>query len=64
MLYTAPEIIKQLPYGPEIDIWGLGILCTRPPACSHTTAAALDSANSRHVMLVALNRAPLLFSSI
>ena len=29
MLYTAPEVIKQQPYvGPEIDIWGLGILRT------------------------------------
>ncbi|ELR16265.1 protein kinase domain containing protein [Acanthamoeba castellanii str. Neff] len=27
MLYTAPEVIKEQPYvGPEIDIWGLGIL--------------------------------------
>jgi serine/threonine protein kinase len=40
MLYTAPEVIKQQPYvGPEIDIWGLGILCTYRSIYAHIEPA-------------------------
>ena len=28
LLYASPEVLQHQPYeGPELDVWGLGVLC-------------------------------------
>jgi len=25
-LFTAPEVLKQMPYGKEVDVWSIGVI--------------------------------------
>ncbi len=62
--YIAPEIIRELPYGPSVDWWALGVLlyemlagqvCDRPCSCTLTYQPPFDAETEEDLFPAILN---------